>query len=181
MQIQSTAIVRFRPITVSLVPSTLALFLSALALFGAGCGEDDEPEKHEDPDMEACEHMKEGPPAVVTAAAAFSTTAPAVNNDHKRYDLTLADGVGGKSGFVTFAVAAAGEYILYTSAAVKVAVKSAAMVEVAAESTTSSVAGCAEVKGRHVYDLTVGTYVIGVGPEASDKVSLVLEAHHHTH
>jgi hypothetical protein len=174
MKIQNTDIARLRPIT-------LVLSLSALALFGAGCGEDDEPEEHEDPDVEACEHMKDGPPAAVTAAAAFATTAPAVNNDHKRYDLTLADGVGGKAGFVTFAVPAAGEYILYTSAAVKVAVKSAAMADVTAESTTNTFAGCPEVKGRHVYDLTVGTFVIGIGPETSDKVSLVLEAHEHAH
>jgi hypothetical protein len=174
MLTKTIAIVRFRPFAA-------VLSLSALALFGAGCGEDDDPEGGEDPDAEACEHMKEGPMALVTAAAAFSATAPAVKNDHQRYDLTLADGVGGKAGFVTFAVPAAGDYIVYTSAAVKVAVKSAAMADVTAESTTNSFAGCPEVKGRHVYELAVGTYVIGIGPETSDKVSLVLEADTHAH
>jgi hypothetical protein len=174
MQTKSTHIVRFRPFTV-------VLSLSALALFGAGCGDDDDPEQHEDPDVEACEHMQEGPPSAVMAAAAFSISAPAVRNDHQRYDLTLTDAAGSKSGFVTFAAAKAGEYIVYTSAPVKLSVKNAAMVEVAPESSATSIARCTEVKGKHVYDLAVGTYVIGVGPETSDKVSLVLEANEHAH
>lgn len=156
----------------------------AVAALIAGCqGHDEEEPGHADADVEACGHMKGGPAAPLTAAAAFSATAPAVSNDHKRYDLTLAGTAGARVGFVSFAVARAAEYIVYTGAPVKLALKTAAMTEVAAESSASSVAACTEVKGRHAFDLGVGTYVLGFGPETVDTVSLVLEAqdHENTH
>jgi hypothetical protein len=155
--------------------------LSLCALLGGGCGGDDGAEAHEDPDLEACEHMKGGPAAPVMAADAFSISAPPVSNDHKRYDLTLSGSAGGKSGFVTFAVSKTGEYVVYTSAPVTLNLKSASMAVVAAESSAASVPGCTEVKGKQVFDLAVGTYVIGLGPETIDKVSLVVEAHDHAH
>lgn len=141
----------------------------------AGCGEHRE-HGHENPNAEACEHLKEGPAVAVSAAAAASTDAAKIGNDHKRYDVTLVDVTGGKGGFVSFAAAKEGEYILFTSAPAKLNVKSAAMADVAAESSAASVTECTDVKGRHVYDLKVGTYVIGIGPETADKVSFVVEA-----
>ena len=156
----------------------LLLIVSA-ALGLAGCGGDDHEE--ENPNAEACEHMKQGPPAALTAGADFLITAPKINSDHKRYDVTLVDVPGGKGGYLTFAVAHAGDYIFYSSAPVIMTVKTPAMADVAAESSATGIPECTEVKGRQVHDLAVGTYVLVVAPQSLNQVSLVVEESGHTH
>jgi hypothetical protein len=151
---------------------------SALGLafaLSVGCGDE---HGQENPNEEACEHLKEGPSAPVTAAAMAGASAPRIANDHQRYDITLPPAAGSFSGFVSFAAAAAGDYIFYTNAGVPLKVTSSANADVAAESTASTITECTEVKGRTVYPLQVGTYTIGLGPASSDKVSVVVEADH---
>jgi len=161
--------------TTSLTLRTLCIL--ALASAPLGCGSNDE-QGHENPNQEACEHLEMGPMVAVTAAGASSATAPKINNDHQRYDVSLVDLAGSKGGFVTFAAAEAGEFILYTSAPVQLEVKSSAGATVMAESSLPSIPECTLVKGRSVYDLTVGTYVIGISGASADKVSFVVEESH---
>jgi hypothetical protein len=129
-------------------------------------------------DVEACEHLKEGPSAAVTATAATSG-APAVSNDHKRYDITLPAGTGGNVGSVSFAVSEASDYILFTGANVPVKVTSSAGQEVAFEENATSSPQCGEVKGRYVVPLQVGTYTLTFGPTTQSTVSLVIEETDH--
>jgi hypothetical protein len=126
----------------------------------------------ETPDDEGCEHLQEGPAAAVTAASS-ATGAPAVSNDHKRYDVTLTSGA---AGYVSFASSAAGDYIFFLDQAVPFAVQDPAGANVAIESSALTGAKCAEVKGRHVVPLGVGTYRLVLGPSTTvTKVGMVVE------
>jgi hypothetical protein len=156
----------------------LAATLMALAMIAPGCGDDET--KEENPNAEACEHFEMGPPVAVTAATTASATAPKIDNNHMRYDVTLATTATGKGGFVTFAPAKAGDYIIFTNAPVTLKVTNAAMTEVMAETSATSITECTTVKGRYVYDLEVATYVISVSG-SGDSVSFVVEAAEHAH
>jgi hypothetical protein len=151
--------------------------LTALSLSALGCGGEDHHE--ENPNAEACEHLQEADaPVAITAAATSSPTAPAVRADHARYDVTTVAVAGGKGGYLTFASAAAGDYIFFASAPVQLTVKNPAGADIAAESSATSIPECSEVKGRYVYPLQVGTHILGISTSA-DEVSFVVEGHAH--
>lgn len=147
-----------------------ACLLSSALL--AGCGEKNEA------DVEACEHLQEGPAAAVTATASASG-APAVSNDHKRYDITLPAGSGGNVGSVSFAAAEATDYVFFTGSNVTLKVTSASGQEVTFEESATSSVECTNVKGRYVAPLQVGTYTLTFGPTSDSTVSLVIEETNH--
>ncbi|HYO56060.1 hypothetical protein [Archangium sp.] len=151
-----------------------ACLLSSALL--AGCG------KSNEADVEGCEHLKEGPSASVNASASASG-APAVNNDHKRYDITLPAGSGGNTGSVSFAASEAIDYVFFLGADVPLKVTNASGQEVAFEASTKSSTQCTEIKGRYVAPLQVGTYTLTFGPATQGSVSLVIEevAHDDAH
>jgi hypothetical protein len=156
----------------------LAALLMSTALLAAGCGDDTEEE--ENPDVEGCEHLQEGPSSAVTAT--LTGTPPAVDDDHRRYDITLVDGTGGKTGSVSFAAAEATDYIIFTSADVALSVTSSSGAQVAIEESAKSSSECTEIKGRHVVPMTVGTYTLTFGPTTASSVSIVIEhSHEHGH
>jgi hypothetical protein len=146
-----------------------AVLLSAGLIFG--CGDDEE---EENIDVEGCEHLQEGPSTAVTATAA-TAGAPAVKDDHRRYDVTLVDVTGGKGGSVTFAAAAEGDYVLFTSADVQVAIKDANGQAVGIEASAKSSTECTEIKGRHTIPMKVGTHTLTFGPTTQTSVALVIE------
>jgi hypothetical protein len=131
-------------------------------------------------DVEGCEHLKEGPSAPVTASASTSG-APAVSNDHKRYDITLPAGSGGNVGSVSFASAEAIDYVFFLGADVPVKVTTSSGQEVTFEESATSSEQCGEIKGRHVAPLQVGTYMLTFGPTSQGSVSLVIEETEHDH
>jgi hypothetical protein len=140
----------------------------------AGCGTPNEA------DVEGCEHLQEGPSSIVTATATASG-APAVDNDHRRYDISLVDITGGKGGSVSFGVEHEAEYILFTNVEVPVVVRNAAGSQVAFEATANSSPECTNVKGRHTVPLPVGAYTLNFGPTTQGVVSLVIEEVAHEH
>jgi hypothetical protein len=139
-----------------------ACLLSSALL--AGCAGSNET------DAEGCEHLQQGPGVSLTASASASG-APAVSNDHKRYDLTLPSG----SGSVSFAAGEATDFVFFLSADVPLKVSSSAGAQVDFESSAKSSEQCSDIKGRHVAPLQVGTYTLTFGPSSLDKVSLVIE------
>ncbi|MFP2905167.1 hypothetical protein ACLESD_08940 [Pyxidicoccus sp. 3LFB2] len=156
----------------------LAALLMSTALLTSACGDDAEEE--EGADVEACEHLQEGPATPVTAT--LTGTPPAVGNDHRRYDVTLVDGTGGKTGSVSFAATEATDYIIFTSADVALTVRDAGGATVAIEESTKSSTECTEIKGRHVVPMTVGTHTLTFGPSSTGSVSIVIEeAAHEDH
>lgn len=151
-----------------------ACLLSSALL--AGCGG----EKNE-ADVEGCEHLQEGPSAAVTATAAASG-APAVSNDHKRYDITLPAGTGGNNtGSVSFAAGEASDYVFFLGADVPLKITNASGAAVAFEESATTSSACTQIKGRHVAPLQVGTYTLTFGPTTQSSVSLVIEETDHEH
>ena len=156
----------------------LAALLMSTALLAAACGDDEE--EGENVDVEGCEHLQEGPATAVTAT--LTGTPPAVSNDHRRYDITLVDGTGGKSGSVSFAAAEATDYIIFTSADVALTVTNSSGAAVEIEESTKSSSQCTDIKGRHVVPMTVGTHTLTFGPTTASSVSIVIEeAAHEAH
>ena len=150
----------------------LSVCLLSSALL-AGCGEPDEA------DVEGCEHLQEGPSAAVSASA---SGAPAVSNDHKRYDITLPAGSGGNVGSVSFAAPEATDYVFFLGSNVTLKVTNASGQTVSFEESATSSAQCTNIKGRYVAPLEVGTYTLTFGPSTSvNSVSLVIEESGHEH
>lgn len=152
----------------------LAALLMSTALLATACGDDD---KTENVDVEGCEHLQKGPSTAVTAT--ITGTPPAVGNDHRRYDIALADGTGGKTGSVSFAATEATDYVIFTSADVALSVRDAGGAQVAIEESTKSSSQCTDIKGRHVVPMKVGTYTLTFGPTTAASVSIVIEETSH--
>lgn len=156
----------------------LAALLMSTALLVTACGDDEETEN---PDVEGCEHLQEGPSTAITATTG-PTGAPAVGADHRRYDITLGSGVAGHTGSVSFAAAEATDYIIFTSVDVPLVITNSSGEEVEIEESTKSSESCTEIKGRHVVPLTVGTFTLNFGPTSASSVSIVIEeASHEDH
>ncbi len=146
----------------------LATCLLSTALLVGCSGEE------ESADTEGCEHLQNGPGAAVTATPTASG-APAVRNDHKRYDVALVDVSGQKGGSVTFAASEAADYVFFLGADVPFSVANASGQAVAIEESAKSSSECTDIKGRHVVPLSVGTYTLSFGPSSLASVSLVVE------
>ncbi|MCE9667213.1 hypothetical protein LY474_05235 [Myxococcus stipitatus] len=154
----------------------LSALLLSTALLTAACGDDDETPE-EGVDVEGCEHLREGPSVAV--AATTTGTPPAVDDNHRRYDIALVEGAAGHSGAVTFAASEATDYVLYLSADVPVRITDASGAEVELEESAKGSESCSEIKGRHVVPLSVGTFTFTFGPTPTADVSLVIEEASH--
>ena len=152
----------------------IALSLTSLAM--AACGGDD----HDDADaadVEACEHLAEGPYEDVFAAA-DADAPPAVSNDHTAYAILLPDGA---PGYVSFAAAEATDYIFFFNQDVDLALTTADGDPLPIEASTTSSAACTTIKGRHVVELPVGTAVLELGPVTGELNLVIEEAAGHAH
>lgn len=158
----------------------LAAFLLSTALVSVGCG-DDHPEE-EGVDAEACEHLQEGPATAIIANLGTNNPPPEIRADHRRYDITLMTGPDGAHGIVSFAASEAADYVIYTNADVPLSITTASGEAVEIEESTRSSEGCADIKGRHVVPLTVGTYSLYFGPTSTATVGVLIEeSHDHGH
>jgi hypothetical protein len=154
--------------------------LALIAALVAGCG-DDNGEETSGLNAEACEHMQGGPPVAVTATPT-AAGAPAIANDHQRYDVTLVPVTGGNGGAVTFAAAEATDYVFFLDAAVPLTIRDPSGATVTPEETVQGIAECTEVKSRILVPLTVGTHTLQLGPATGTIVRIVAEeaaAHAH--
>jgi hypothetical protein len=125
-------------------------------------------------DIDGCEHLRSGPATMVTASATTSE-APAVRNDHRRYDIALVATTGGKGGSVRFAAPKASDYVLFLGSNVPVKVLDASGTQVPFEASATSSKVCGEVKGRHALPLKNEMYILTFGPTSESSVSLVIE------
>jgi hypothetical protein len=144
--------------------SLLALFLITTA---AACHED-EPSV----DAEGCEHLEEGPYTSVTASAARDGTAPAVAADHMAYTATLP---AGAVGYVAFAAPEATDYVVFLDKPVPFVVYDATGAMVTLEASETSSPACATIRGKHTFELPVGTAYFGLGPNMGMPFNLVVE------
>lgn len=133
----------------------------------AACG-DEEPSV----DAEGCEHLEEGPYMNVTASAARDATAPAVSASHMAYTTTLP---AGAAGYVSFAAPEATDYIVFLDKPVPFTVFDASGAMVAIELSETSSPECATIRGKHTFELGVGTAYFGLGPNMGMPFNLVVE------
>tara|TARA_B100000586_G_C19995199_1_gene378013 strand:+ start:280 stop:759 length:480 start_codon:yes stop_codon:yes gene_type:complete len=150
-----------------LINISLPLFLIAFS----SCGDDHDHSEHsENPNEEACEHMKDGPNKLFDAGAdpASATDTSASDWKHTRVDLTLSANGDSFVGFVKYEASEAGDYLIFTSteATLKVA-------ETDAESS-QSVTDCSEVTHVQTFELEIGEQVIEIST-SSPSLSLVVE------
>ena len=129
-------------------------------------------------EAEACEHLAEGPAVPVAAAAVSAAGAPAVSDDHTRYDITLSAAEGGASGVVEFASEAAGEHSFFFNAEVGLQVTGPDGTVLTADHTHTSSTLCSDIKLWAVYDLDVGTSALQLTTPQPGPVALVIEAGH---
>jgi hypothetical protein len=141
------------------LPALAGLWLS-LAI--AGCSDDEE-----ELDVEACEHLQEGP-AVSTVSGGL------VSDDHRRYDLTLAPGAN-PSAVVTFAATRDDDYFVFLSKDVPLTVRRAAGSGIDRRDFVDESDECTEIGARSEYHLDVGSYELVFGSTAEPSVSIVIE------
>lgn len=146
--------------------------LPMMFLAAAACG--DEP-TDEDPDVEGCEHLENGPYVAVTASNAPDASAPAVAADHQAYTITLPAGVIGNGGYVSFPVGEAGDYLFFLDQTVTAAFTTSAGAAIAPEESATSSPACATIRGRHLVPLEVGTAFLQLSSETVATVNLVIE------
>jgi hypothetical protein len=140
----------------------------------AGCSGDDQDE--EGVDAEGCEHLDDGPASAVTAALE-AADAPAVSNDHMRYDVSLPrlDGTDEGGGLVRFDSDEQTDFVVFLDAPVDLAVTTSDGDPVEIEESAAQSDACATIRGRHVVALSVGTHHFELGPSEVEVVGLVLE------
>ena len=146
------------------------LFVVPAALCVAACHE----HTHEDPDIEGCEHLTEGP-YVAVAATAMSSGAPAIDDNHMAYTVTLPAGATGNSGFVSFAATDANPMIFYVDQTVTSAFTTSAGAAITPTQSGTSSPVCTEIKGRHVVPLEVGTAFLQLSSPTVSSVNVVVE------
>ncbi len=125
-------------------------------------------------DLEACEHLNEGPASAVTATLALQD-APDVSEGHKRYDIGLVAENEQYTGHVLYNSKEEADYVLFFNRDVTLEVKDAENIVVDIENSASSSVACGTVKARYVVPLGVGLYSLKLGPTAASTVSLVIE------
>lgn len=149
---------------------------------------------HHDVDELACEHLQDGPFVDVTATV-DTTDAPDVSAEHTAFHVTLADaGAGGsgggggstatRGGYLSFAPDAEAHYVFFLGADVPFAVEDSSGGSVAIHESCDPAAcsdACADIRGRHVVELSVGTYYLSFGPTSETEVALVREEEGHAH
>ncbi|MNR83034.1 hypothetical protein D3C72_138050 [compost metagenome] len=136
-------------------------------------------------DLEACEHLNNGPSVAVTASLS-AQGAPQVSEGHKRYDITLIADNAQYSGKVLYNSKEEADYVFFFDQDVKLSVRDAEDAVVEIEATASFSSACGTVKARYELPLSVGLYTLHLGPTAASTVSLVVEEsahedHDHAH
>lgn len=136
-------------------------------------------------DLEACEHLNNGPSVAVTANASASL-APEVSESHKRYDIALISDNAQYSGKVRYNSKEEAHYVFFFNQDVTLEVRDSENALVEPEAVASFSAACGTVKARYEVPLGVGLYTLHLGPTAASTVSLVVEEsaheeHDHAH
>ncbi len=142
------------------------LFPILLAAVAVNCG-DEHDDHEEDPAVDGCEHMIEGP-AETIAASATAADAPSISAPHRRYDIALTGG----EGFVSFDADEEAEFYFFVNGSVSLAVTDSNDQTVAMEEELASVDECTEVASGFVFDFAAGSYTLHF-TNGGDEVQVV--------
>lgn len=172
---------RFSPLT--------ALLIAGLLTLGA-CGHDDHAhDNHDNHDSlsaeeEACLHANDVPQTVQAAATAVAAAAD-INQPHTHYRIVLLESTetpGEYMGYVTFTPDKDGDFAIFTSVAIPVAIVDADGTAVSV--TTSAVDECVEITQKHAADFHDERHIIAFGPTSEPELSVIVESlgsHGHDH
>ena len=150
---------------------------SMLLVLSLACGREEEEGKNS-VEVELCEHMKEGP-AVMVSAAAAPESGPDVSTEHMRFDVAFGDFEGMKGGYVVFRAGAVADYVFALDAVVPFALTKIDGSTIAIEETRNGATECTEVAVQHTVLLEVGSARIKLGPTSQTGVSIVVEPAEH--
>jgi hypothetical protein len=143
---------------------------AAVTLALAGCGDDP---VEDNPDLEGCEHLQEGPFQQLTAGATRDSTAPMIDDDHVAYRIT-------QPGFVFFGTGDAGDYHFFFSDDAPVEVTDPNGDVVVPEETSTGSETCDDIAVRYLMELAVGTNYLEL--TGTGEVTIVVEpAAHEAH
>ena len=125
--------------------------------------------------VNACQHLQAGPFVPLMAQAGFplpaDTMAPAIKSDAQAYRIAfprLAEG------YVTFTPPAEGDYVLYTSTPLPIAVFSLAGFILDPVSLDIKAQECMEIKGKHIFHFASTLHVVRLGPDSPNTVDIVV-------
>jgi hypothetical protein len=120
----------------------------------------------------ACNSLRTGPFTPVMGANIFPmASVPPIPLDKPVYRVSLP---ARDHGFVSFMVAALGDYVFFTSTPAPLALFLIDGEVVPEQSLKTSIPECPEVKGRVAYRLTPGIHVLRLGPHAILSVDVVV-------
>ena len=155
-------------------------FLSALTLLVLGCDSSTDSSSTDVEarlsaiEAEACAHMINGPNTELTLSGASdaSTETEPMDWVHMRFDLTLVASDESFIGYIQYAAAEDGDYLIFLDKEASVTIEGRAPDE------SMSVPRCDAIASRHLFELSAGTHIIGVRAE-TENIRLVLEPDRH--
>ena len=122
--------------------------------------------------VRACQLLQMGPFAPVMGQAIFSSDAPPVKIESQAYRIAVP---ARNETFVTFAVPAIGDYLMFVSAPVTLTLFAIDGEQIVEKNLRSRVMECAEVKSRHLFTLeATGPHVVRLAATAATTVDLVI-------
>ena len=137
-----------------------------------------------DPAADACEHLEGGPFADVTATA-DAMGAPDVSAGHTAHRITLpGDEMHGHAGYVSYAVAEAGELVFFTDRDVDLTLEDAGGngIPWEDECTSGCTDACSLVENARTVDISsVGTYAVRIESSSESVTLVVVHAGDHDH
>lgn len=150
----------------------------ALCVACASDGSTDDAGEEEDPIVEACEHMEDGPNA--THLAAQMAPYADVTAEHTRHDVTLIDDGGQNGGSVIFESGEAVDYLVFLDRDTPLAFFDASLASLPIEDSVN-VTSCDAVAVQKTVEFPVGTVELRFGPTSETTVRLVIEEAHGMH
>jgi hypothetical protein len=121
----------------------------------------------------ACQALQMGPFTPVTSAANFTYSAPPIMGSPPAYRIQLP---ARAAGHVSFTPPAVGEYVIFTSAPIALALFALDGTILPVKSLNTVIPECTQVSGRQAFDLTAVAHVIRLGPATTATVDVAIIA-----
>lgn len=118
--------------------------------------------------------------ATLTAAAA-TDSAPALQGEHTRNNVTLPASASARAGFLKLESTEQGEWGLFLTKNVPVKITDATGKAVAISGTRTTFAKCQELKAQHTATLKVGVHYLELGPTSESDLAIVVEGGEEEH
>jgi hypothetical protein len=119
----------------------------------------------------ACQVLQMGPFTPVAAAANFTYSAPPIMGSPPAYRVQIP---ARAAGHVSFTPPAVGEYVIFTSAPIPLALFALDGTILPEKSISTVIPECTQVSGRRAFDLTAVPHVLRLGPATAATVDVAI-------